>query len=142
MGRRRTGEMPRVVVVKPHGHAGVRIGGKAYWLGKCPDGKPTPAPDGGADLYGRLGNRTGLVCQKSSNGLKNWSRCWSRHLGAGQSTSRKNIAFLGLNECCWISSVDKRTRPQLRCYETSAGKYCGRGFVTPLSFYHARRQPH
>ena len=35
--------MPRVFVVKPHGHARLRIGGKAYWLGKCPDGKPTPA---------------------------------------------------------------------------------------------------
>ena len=43
MGRRSRGEMPRVFVVKPHGHARVRIGGKAYWLGKCPDGKPTPA---------------------------------------------------------------------------------------------------
>lgn len=43
MGRRSRGEMPRVVVVKPHAHARVRIGGKAYWLGKSPDGKPTAA---------------------------------------------------------------------------------------------------
>lgn len=41
MGRRRSGEMPRVVVVKPRSHARVRIGGKAYWLGRCPDGKVT-----------------------------------------------------------------------------------------------------
>ena len=41
MGRRRSGEMPRVVVVKPRNHARVRIGGRAYWLGKCPDGKVT-----------------------------------------------------------------------------------------------------
>lgn len=39
MGRRRSGEMPRVAVVKPHNHARVRIGGRAYWLGRCPDGK-------------------------------------------------------------------------------------------------------
>jgi integrase len=39
MGRRRAGEMPRVAVVKPHNHARVRIGGRAYWLGRCPDGK-------------------------------------------------------------------------------------------------------
>jgi hypothetical protein len=43
MGRRRSGEMPRVVVVKPRNHARVRIGGRAYWLGKCPDGKVTRA---------------------------------------------------------------------------------------------------
>lgn len=41
MGRRCSGEMPRVVVVKPRNHARVRIGGRAYWLGKCPDGKVT-----------------------------------------------------------------------------------------------------
>ena len=35
--------MPRVVVVKPHAHARVRIGGKAYWLGKSSDGKPSAA---------------------------------------------------------------------------------------------------
>lgn len=43
MGRRQSGEVPRVAVVKPHNHARVRIGGKAYWLGKCPDGKVTRA---------------------------------------------------------------------------------------------------
>jgi len=29
MGRRRSGEMPRVAVVKPHNHARVRIGGRS-----------------------------------------------------------------------------------------------------------------
>ena len=37
MGRRSKTDMPRIAVVKPHHHARVRIGGKAYWLGKCPN---------------------------------------------------------------------------------------------------------
>ena len=41
MGRRRSGEMPRVAVVKPHNHVRVRIGGRAYWLGKSANGKVT-----------------------------------------------------------------------------------------------------
>ena len=36
MGRRSKTDMPRIAVVKPHHHARVRIGGQAYWLGKCP----------------------------------------------------------------------------------------------------------
>ena len=35
MGRR--SDMPRIAVVKPHHHARIRIGGQAYWLGKCPN---------------------------------------------------------------------------------------------------------
>tara|TARA_Y100000385_G_scaffold271833_1_gene312132 strand:- start:369 stop:1154 length:786 start_codon:yes stop_codon:yes gene_type:complete len=41
MGRRRSGEMPRVAVVKPHDHVRVRIGGRAYWLGKAANGRVT-----------------------------------------------------------------------------------------------------
>ena len=41
MGRRRSGEMPRVAVVKPHNHVRVRIGGRAYWLGKSANGRVT-----------------------------------------------------------------------------------------------------
>ena len=41
MGRRRSGEMPRVAVVKPHDHVRVRIGGRAYWLGKSANGRVT-----------------------------------------------------------------------------------------------------
>lgn len=41
MGRRRSGEMPRVAVVKPHNHVRVRIGGRAYWLGKSINGTVT-----------------------------------------------------------------------------------------------------
>ena len=41
MGRRRSGEMPRVAVVKPHDHVRVRIGGRAYWLGKAASGRVT-----------------------------------------------------------------------------------------------------
>jgi len=37
MGRRSKTDMPRIAVVKPHHHARVRIGGQAYWLGKCPN---------------------------------------------------------------------------------------------------------
>ncbi len=37
MGRRSKTDMPRITVVKPHHHARVRIGGQAYWLGKCPN---------------------------------------------------------------------------------------------------------
>lgn len=43
MGRRRSGEMPSVAVVRPRTHARVRIGGRAYLLGKCPDGKVSRA---------------------------------------------------------------------------------------------------
>ena len=43
MGRRKSGEGPRVKVVRVGGgfNARVRIGGRAYWLGRCPDGKVT-----------------------------------------------------------------------------------------------------
>jgi integrase len=41
MGRRASGDMPRVCVVRPSMNARVRIGGRAHWLGKCPDGKVT-----------------------------------------------------------------------------------------------------
>ncbi len=41
MGRRKLGTMPKVTVVKPSMNARVRIGGRAYWLGKSPDGKVT-----------------------------------------------------------------------------------------------------
>ncbi|MFM8538881.1 MAG: hypothetical protein ACKOES_12570, partial [Planctomycetaceae bacterium] len=34
-----------MAVVKPHNHARVRIGGKAYWLGACPDGRVTAAQE-------------------------------------------------------------------------------------------------
>ena len=37
MGRRSKTDMPRIAVVKPHHHARIRIGGQAYWLGKCPN---------------------------------------------------------------------------------------------------------
>lgn len=33
--------MPRVSVVRPSMNARVRIGGRAHWLGRCPDGKVT-----------------------------------------------------------------------------------------------------
>jgi integrase len=42
MGRRKRGEGPRVSVVGKSMNARVRIGGRAYWLGRCPDGKVTP----------------------------------------------------------------------------------------------------
>jgi integrase len=42
MGRRKSGEAPRVTVVGKSLNARVRIGGRAYWLGRCPDGKVTP----------------------------------------------------------------------------------------------------
>ena len=70
MGRRSRGEMPRVVVVKPHGHARVRIGGKAYWLGKCPDGKPTPAQQAEA------------------------ARLWQQYLVEGKPPARKRQAVV------------------------------------------------
>jgi len=70
MGRRSRGEMPRVVVVKPHGHARVRIGGKAYWLGKCPDGKPTPAQQAEA------------------------ARLWQQYLVKGKPPARKRQAVV------------------------------------------------
>lgn len=41
MGRRSSGSMPRVSVVRPRMNARVRIGGRAYWLGHCPDGRVT-----------------------------------------------------------------------------------------------------
>lgn len=41
MGRRSSGAMPRVSVVRPRMNARVRIGGRAYWLGHCPDGRVT-----------------------------------------------------------------------------------------------------
>lgn len=41
MGRRATGAMPRVCVVEPSKNARVRIGGRAFWLGPCPNGKVT-----------------------------------------------------------------------------------------------------
>ena len=43
MGRRTSGQMPQVTVVSPSNNARVRIGGRAHWLGKCPDGKVTAA---------------------------------------------------------------------------------------------------
>jgi len=70
MGQRSRGETPRVVVVKPHGHARVRIGGKAYWLGKCPDGKPTPAQQAEA------------------------ARLWQQHLVKGNPPARKRQAVV------------------------------------------------
>ena len=39
MGRRASGEMPRVCVDRSSMNARVRIGGRVHWLGKCPDGK-------------------------------------------------------------------------------------------------------
>ncbi len=41
MGRRAIGAMPRVCVVEPSKNARVRIGGRAFWLGSCPNGKVT-----------------------------------------------------------------------------------------------------
>jgi integrase len=43
MGRRKSGEAPRVTVVKVGNtyNARVRIGGRAHWLGRCPDAKVT-----------------------------------------------------------------------------------------------------
>lgn len=41
MGRRAIGAMPRVCVVEPSKNARVRIGGRAFWLGPCPNGKVT-----------------------------------------------------------------------------------------------------
>lgn len=41
MGRRAVGAMPRICVVKPRKNARVRIGGRSYWLGPCPDEKVT-----------------------------------------------------------------------------------------------------
>jgi len=41
MGKRPHGAMPRVTVVSPRMNARVRIGGRAFWLGRCPDGKVT-----------------------------------------------------------------------------------------------------
>jgi len=41
MGRRASGEMPRVCVDRSSMNARVRIGGRVHWLGKCPDGKVT-----------------------------------------------------------------------------------------------------
>jgi integrase len=35
--------MPRVSIVRPSNNARVRIGGRAFWLGPCPDGKVTPS---------------------------------------------------------------------------------------------------
>jgi integrase len=43
MGRRKSGEMPRVSVVRPQLHARIRIGGRAYWLGKCDGGRVSDA---------------------------------------------------------------------------------------------------
>jgi integrase len=42
MGRRKSGEAPRIRVESKSKHARVRIGGRVHWLGKCPAGKPTP----------------------------------------------------------------------------------------------------
>jgi len=100
MGRRRTGEMPRVVVVKPHGHAGVRIGGKAYWLGKCPDGKPTPAPDGGAVLCGRLGYASataqGWSVRRAATALKTGVDAGVDTWVQVRALREKTLLFLGL----------------------------------------------
>jgi len=41
MGRRASGEMPRVCVDRSSMNARVRISGRVHWLGKCPDGKVT-----------------------------------------------------------------------------------------------------
>lgn len=41
MGRRAKGEAPCVRVDRSSGCGRVIIGGKTYWLGRCPDGKPT-----------------------------------------------------------------------------------------------------
>ena len=41
MSRRAIGAMPRVCVVEPSKNARVRIGGRAFWLGPCPNCKVT-----------------------------------------------------------------------------------------------------
>ena len=92
--------MPRVFVVKPHGHARVRIGGKAYLLGKCPDGKPTPAPDGGAVLCGRLGYASataqGWSVRRAATALKNGVDAGVDTWVQVRALREKTLLFLGL----------------------------------------------
>jgi integrase len=42
MGRRKSGEAPRVRIDSNSKNARVRIGGRVHWLGPCPSGKVTP----------------------------------------------------------------------------------------------------